>query len=243
MMDTLRQRLHWILRMALLLFILASVAFLSAILAMRFAIHGREVTVPDVVARTETEAGQLLRGRGIGITVEDRVYSSLPVDEVVRQSPPPNVRVKIGEYAHVVLSLGPQRVTIPVLRDRSLRAARIELLRGGMQVGEISSAYLPLPGPDTVIRQDPAPGRTNVTGPRVDLLVSLGERPPAYVMPNLRGLSLDGAEARLKSAGFKVSDISLASVPGLTHGTVAGQRPVQGQKLQPGAKIELEVAE
>ncbi|HWG58770.1 MAG TPA: PASTA domain-containing protein [Candidatus Acidoferrales bacterium] len=243
MSESLRERLHWIMRMALLLFILASVAFLSAILAMRFAIQGREVTVPDVVGRNAIEARQILQGRGIGITVEDRVYSAQPVDDVVRQSPPPNMRVKIGEYAHVVLSLGPQRVTIPVLHDRSLRSARIELLRGGMQVGEISSAYLPLPGPDLVLQQDPAAGEANATSPRVNLLVSLGSRPAAYVMPDLRGLPLAEAEAKLRPDGFKSFSINLATVPGVAHGIVAGQKPGQGQKLQTGANIELEVAE
>jgi hypothetical protein len=38
---TLRDRLQWIFRMALLAFILTSVAFLSALTAMRFAIQGR----------------------------------------------------------------------------------------------------------------------------------------------------------------------------------------------------------
>ena len=41
---TLRERLEWVSRMSLLVFILASAAFLSAITAMRVAIHGREVT-------------------------------------------------------------------------------------------------------------------------------------------------------------------------------------------------------
>lgn len=243
MPENLRERLHWIVRMSVLLFILASVAFLSAITAMRFAIEGREVTVPDVVGRNEIEARHILQGRGIGITIEDRVFSSMPADEVVRQSPPPNMRVKLGEYAHVVLSLGPQRVTIPLLNDKSLRAARIELLRRGMQVGEISSAYLPLPGPDTVIQQDPAPGQTDVTGPRVNLLVSLGQRPPAYVMPDLEGIPLDDAEGKLKPVGFKVSSIALAAVPGAVRGTVTGQKPARGQELQVGTSVELTVAE
>ena len=46
-----RKRLQWISRMALLLFILASVAFLSALVAMRFAIQGRDVSMPDVVGK------------------------------------------------------------------------------------------------------------------------------------------------------------------------------------------------
>jgi hypothetical protein len=48
---TFRERLEWIFRMALMLFILASVAFLSALLAVRFTIQGREVAVPDVVGK------------------------------------------------------------------------------------------------------------------------------------------------------------------------------------------------
>ncbi len=126
---TLRDRLQWLFRMALMLFILMSVAFLSALTAMRFAIHGREVVMPDVVGKKNLDAQQILRGRGVSMKVEDRIYSLLPLDQVVRQSPPPNMKVKLGQYAHVVLSLGPQKVTIPPVGGRSVRLARIELLR------------------------------------------------------------------------------------------------------------------
>ena len=34
--------------------------------------------------------------------VEDRIYSKLPVDAVIRQSPPPNMSVKLGQDAYVV---------------------------------------------------------------------------------------------------------------------------------------------
>src|SRR5437016_2831802 len=43
---TLGERLEWLGRLTLLVFILASAACLSAITAMRIAIHGREVTMP-----------------------------------------------------------------------------------------------------------------------------------------------------------------------------------------------------
>src|ERR1700740_2482844 len=98
------ERMQWLLRIALMLFVLASVAFLSALTAMRFAIQGREVAMPDVVGMKAIAAQQTLQGRGIGMRVEDRIYSTLPVDSVVRQSPPATMRVKIGQYAHVVLS-------------------------------------------------------------------------------------------------------------------------------------------
>ena len=73
---TFRERLEWIFRLALLAFVLASVAFLSALTAMRFAIQGREVTMPDVVGKKAIEAQQMLQGRGLGMKVEDRRTSS-----------------------------------------------------------------------------------------------------------------------------------------------------------------------
>jgi beta-lactam-binding protein with PASTA domain len=239
----LRERLQWIFRMALLLFILSSVAFLSALTAMRFAVQGREVPMPDVVGKGALPAQQILHGRGVGMKVEDRIFSNLPVDTVVRQSPPPNMRVKTGQSAHVVLSLGPQKVTIPQLQDRSLRAAQVELLRGGMQLGEVSSAYLPSDVADTVTGQDPAPGNTEVTGPHVNLLVTLGPRPAAYVMPELIGLPIAEAQAKLGSAGLRLSKLTPQPAPDATAGTIVAQTPARGQRVDSSSTIELQVAE
>src|SRR5579863_9572357 len=237
--------------MALLLFILSSVAFLSALTAMRFAIQGREVAMPDVVGTGSAQARQILQGRRLGMKVEDRIYSNLPIDAVVRQSPPPTTHVKTGQDAHVVLSLGPQRVTIPALKDDSLRAAQVELLRGGMQLGEVSSAYLTSSAEpaateseeDTVLQQDPAPGTTDVTGPHVNLLVSLGQRPPAFVMPALDGLSTAEAESKLNSAGLRVSKLTSTPTLGAAPGTVIAQVPARGQRVDKSAAIELQIAQ
>jgi len=240
---TLRERLEWIFRMALLLFILSSVAFLSALTAMRFAIQGREVTMPDVVGTSAKHAQQVLQGRSLGMKIEDRVYSALPVDSVVRQSPPPNMQVKTGQYAHVVVSLGPQKVSIPQVKDLSLRAAQVELLRSGMQLGEVSSLYLPGSAVDTVTLQDPAPGTTDVQSPHVNLLVSLGQRPPAFVMPELEGLPIAEATSKLSAAGLKVAKVTAESASDQAAGTVVAQVPARGQRVDANSTIELEVAQ
>jgi eukaryotic-like serine/threonine-protein kinase len=240
---TLRERLEWVVRMALLLFILSSVAFLSALTVMRFAIQGREVTMPNVVGTEARQAEQALGSRSLGMKVEDRVYSNLAVDAVVRQSPPPATRVKTGQYAHVVLSLGPRSASIPEVQDLSPRAAQVELLRSGMQVGEISSVYLPDTLPDTVIEQDPAPGTTGVQSPHVDLLVTLGPRPPAFAMPDLSGLTLAQAESKLGAAGLKNTKVTPVTTLGATVGTIIGQMPSRGQRIDDKATVELQVAE
>jgi len=140
---TLRERLEWVSRMSLLVFILASAAFLSAITAMRVAIHGREVTMPNLVGKNVTEASPLLRSRGLVLRVADRVYSDLPANVVVRQTPTAGLLMKVSQQAHVVLSLGQRQLSIPRLEGTTLRISRIEMLREGLQIGEVSNITLP----------------------------------------------------------------------------------------------------
>src|SRR5215813_7030909 len=183
-----REKLEALGQTALLIFILASAAFLSAITAMRIAIHGREVTMPNLVGKNVGEANSMLRSRGLVLRVADRVYSDSPINIVVRQTPPAGLLMKMSQQAHVVLSLGQRQLEIPLLEGDSLRVSRIELLRTGLQVGEVSSVTMPNVPADSVVMQSPRPGAGAAT-PRVDVLVSQGAREPAYVMPHLVGMN------------------------------------------------------
>ncbi len=240
---TFRERLESLSRMALLVFILAATAFLSMITAMRFAIQGREVEVPNVVGRKASDAQAALAGRQLGIRIADRIYSDLPVDYVVRQSPPAGMKVKVQQHVQIVLSLGQQRVAIPALEGKSLRAARIELLRPGLQLGELSNCYLSDFPTDAVVQQSPPPGRTDAVHPRVDLLVSLGAREPAYVMPELVGLPQTEAQRRLAAAGLHVVKITFLPSPATPRGSVVAQTPRRGVRIAAGGSVELDVAE
>ena len=83
-----RAWLEWLMRVCLLVFVLAAAAFLSAVMAMRFAIQGREVDMPNLAGKTSADVQQLLAARGLQLKIADRIYSDLPVNTVVRQSPP-----------------------------------------------------------------------------------------------------------------------------------------------------------
>jgi beta-lactam-binding protein with PASTA domain len=237
---TLRERLEWVSRMALLVFILAAAAFLSAITAMRIAIHGREVNMPNLVGKNVAEANGLLRTRGLVLRVADRIYSELPINIVVRQSPPPGMLMKVSQQAHVVLSLGQRQLQIPLLEGNSLRASRIELLRAGLQVGEVSGISTPDQPADTVMLQTPRPGAGAAT-PRVDVLVSAGARDVAYVMPHLVGLNEVDAQHRLDVAGLR-RKVNYVSAPQWPHGAVIDQTPLSGQRIPGSVTIDLTVA-
>src|SRR6267378_193599 len=196
---TLRERIEWLLRMCLLVFVLAAAAFLSGVMAMRFAIQGREVDMPNLVGKKSADVQALLSSRGLQLKIADRIYSEFPANTVVRQSPPAGEHMKVSQDAHVVLSLGPQNVTIPELEGESVRVARIQLLQAGLQLGEVTSISAPAAFSDGVLQQSPPPG-ARAASPRVDLLIAVTAPPPAYVMPWLVGMPLPDADHLLSSA-------------------------------------------
>jgi serine/threonine-protein kinase len=239
--KTFRERLEWAFRTALLVFILGAAAFLSAVTAIRFAIRGSEVAMPDVVGKSTADATSLLASKKLEIKIADRVFDNLPAGDVVRQSPPAGEMMKVGQDVHVVLSLGANTVSIPQVTDESLRAAEIELLRAGLQPGEISVCYLPGLPADAIIQQNPAPGMQAVS-PRVDLLVSEGDRPVSYIMPSLVGLAETDASREIEAAGLKIGALNVVAASPAPKDTVVAETPVAGSLLTPDMAINLDIA-
>src|SRR6059058_5673572 len=234
---TLKERLEWLTRMTLLVFILASAAFLSAITAMRIAIHGREVTMPNLVGKNVSEASKMLQSRGLVLRVADRIYSDQAINVVLRQTPTAGLLMKVSQQAHVVLSLGKRELQIPLLEGNSLRASRVELLRQGLQVGEVSAVSMPDISADAIVLQNPKPGAGAAT-PRVDVLISQGPRETSYVMPHLVGLTETDAQRRLDAAQMR-RKVNYVSAPQWPHGAVIDQTPMAGAKISASATIEL----
>src|SRR5438105_2873223 len=238
---TLKERLEWLTRMTLLVFILASAAFLSAITAMRIAIHGREVGTPNLVGKNVGDVTSELRSRGLVLRGADRVYSEQAINTVVRQTPPPGLLMKVSQQAHVVLSLGQRQLQIPSIEGNSLRVSRIELLRGSLQVGEVSNLEMPDQAADTVVMQNPRPGAGAAT-PRVDVLVSAGPHENSFVMPHLVGMNEEEAQRRLEASGIK-RRVNGVSAPQWPHGTVIDQSPLAGTRLSASTQVELTTAD
>jgi hypothetical protein len=152
------------------------VALVSAFIAMRLAIHGREVKVPNLTGLTLAEAGHLTSSLGLSLNLENRFYSpTTPPDHVLAQFPAPGSTVRREWPVRVTESLGPQEVSIPNVLGQSERTASINIRRLALDLGVV--ARIPSPGPGGVIlAQTPSPNATGVDRPRVSLLLS--EVPP-----------------------------------------------------------------
>jgi len=204
-------RMKSAIRFALLALVLVIVAMVSALTAMRFAIHGQEVAVPPVVGLAPMDAERKLAALGLQIAIERQYYSpQIPEGKVMSQLPLPGTRVRHGWQVRVAQSLGPTRVTIPDVTGESEHAAELNIRRRGLEVTSMATVQtLGIPA-DQVLAQSPTANATQVVAPKISLLVTAAAEPQAFVMPSFVGQALGSASRTLQDAGFRLGNVSVA---------------------------------
>ncbi len=237
--------------------VLVAVALMSALTAMRFAIHGQEVQIPAIVGMTPIEAERALTGMGLQLEVERQYYSpQIAEGRIMSQLPMPGTKVRRGWQVRVAQSMGPQRVAIPDVTKQSERAAEWTLRRRGLDLASVAQMQLVGVPADQVLAQSPPANANQVAAPRTSLLVTIAADEPAYVMPSFVGQPLGGVSRTLQDAGFKLGNVSMAAsaaAPGNAPSSFSSppqpspasiivvQAPAAGQKVLAGTTVNLEV--
>lgn len=239
-------------RLVLLALMLLVVALVSALTAMRLAIHGSEVAVPDLVGKTPAEAQRIAELTQLQVAVERQYYSAaVPEGKVLSQLPPAGTQVRRGWQIRLAESLGPQRVEIPNVLGQSERAADINIRRRGLDVGAIARLQLLGAPADQVLAQAPPPNASGVSAPKISLLVAEAPSPQAFIMPNFMGQPLGSVTLALQDAGLRLGVVTLAGQAGSpatittpqasSAGIIVSQTPAAGEKVTVGAVVNFEV--
>lgn len=248
-----------VIRLVLLALVLMTVALLSALTAMKIAIHGQEVAVPRLVGMSSAEAERAASGAGLQVVIERQYYSvDVPEGRVISQLPPPEVKVRRGWQVRVAQSLGPQRISIPDVVGQSERAAELNLRRRGLDIESVAQIELAGSLPDRVVSQNPPANASDVAAPRISLLVTTAGEGTSFVMPSFQGQPLGSAALTLRDAGLRVGDVTVAisatelaspmlptpvaTSPEATPASIiVSQSPAAGQKVVAGAAVSFQV--
>jgi len=240
---SLRDRLRTLFRLFALFTVMVAVALVSAITTIRLTIHGHQVTTPNLVGVPLENAQRITSGMGLDVKVEDKLFSDqYPADQIVSQVPPRGTRVKLGQHIHVLVSLGPPRVKVPELVGDTVRAAQITAVQRGLTVGEVATVHWPGSPDDYVVAQDPPPAKAEVKSPAVNLLVSLGDPPAAFMCPNFAGQPLAEARRVLEKAGYKIGQVVPVPTTAAAADTILSQTPPAGSKVDPDTVFVFQVA-
>jgi eukaryotic-like serine/threonine-protein kinase len=202
---------------------------LFAGLALRIALHGREVSIPDLAGLTVAQASEAALHSGLDLNIENKFYSrTVPAGRILSQAPAAGSRVRRGWQVRVTESLGPQQVTIPDVVGEPVREASLDLRKASLDLGTL--AHVDAPGDtDMVLSQTPPPD-AGVDQPRVNLLLSQqgAGASDAFVMPSFVGMSWPSANRAAIALGLRVA--ALGEMAPVVQAAPETTPPASGQQ-------------
>ncbi|HEX4835193.1 MAG TPA: Stk1 family PASTA domain-containing Ser/Thr kinase [bacterium] len=200
-----------------------------------------EVTVPEFVGRTLTDAQVLARQDHLSVQVIQQTYSTtVPAGSVLAQDPPAGRTVKVNRVIGLTTSLGAEMVQVPDVRRHSLEDARFAIDQARLVVGEIRETYDQTVPSGYILLQDPAPGAAVARGEAVNLTVSKGQQ--TLILPDLVGRSLDEARRMLQDLGVTLRDVQQVPRADVAPGQVVAMAPPAGTRIQHGDAVSVTIA-
>lgn len=200
------------------------------------------VVVPRLVEKDVVYVLKMLTDLGLNTKVGGSEYSSdVPMNHVIFQEPAPGAEIKKGRDVKIIISKGASSVWMPNIRGLSVQQGRIILEENGLCLGKRSLIFSRNLKKDQIIAQVPEPGRTVNKGYCIDLLVSLGERPNAYIMPDLSGRKLEDAILIIEQNNLLLGDVAPVFKKGKPLNRVVHQEPAGGYRVMERTSVNLEV--
>lgn len=222
--------------------VLLVAGFLSCLTAMRFAIRGNEVSVPNVAGKSLPEGTRVLNAYSLRTKLDSPRYDAhVPKDQILAQNPAANSKLKRNSQVRVVMSLGAKRISVPNLEGQSLRAAQIVVLQRGLTLGVVAAIASEVEEKDRIAAQCPPAEVGFAQSLAMNLLVSTGRKQREYLMPDLTGQNSDEVVGQFASLGLKLGSVNYQSVSGVAKGAVLKQSPPPGSKVTEGSSVDFEV--
>ena len=222
--------------------ILLVAGFLSCLTAMRLAIRGNEVSVPNVAGKSLPEGTRVLNAYSLRMKVDSPRYDEhVPKDQILAQNPVANAKLKRNSQVRVVMSLGAKKISVPNLEGQSLRAAQIVVLQRGLTLGVVAAIPSETDERDRIAAQSPPAEVGFAQSLVMNLLVSTGRNQREYLMPDLSGQNSDEVVGEFASLGLKLGSVNYQSVPGVPKGAILKQSPQPGAKIAEDGTVDFEV--
>ncbi|HYM68298.1 MAG TPA: PASTA domain-containing protein [bacterium] len=200
-----------------------------------------EVPTPDLVGRSLQDAQGTAREDHLGVQVVQQSHSAtVPAGAVISQDPPPGQTVKVNRVIGLTTSLGPEMVSVPDVRRRSLEEARFAVEQSLLTVGELRETYDQTVPSGFILVQDPAPGASVARGALINLTISKGQQ--VLVLPDLVGRSLDDARRILQDLGVTLRNVTQVPRDDLPPGQVIAMIPAAGTQIRHGDAVEVTIA-
>ncbi len=192
----------------------------------------RMTVVPQVVGILEEDAIKALEDAGFAIGSKERVYSDVaPAGEVLSTDPAADETVRHDSAINLVISDGPQPITMPDIIGKSESEARAVLDEYKLNV-IIENGRSADVARGEVYQSDPAPGSGTTRTATVTIWVSVGK--PIVTVPQFLLDTVSEARAEAISLGLEPK-----FRPAIGGGACDDDAQVLSQDPQGGTQVEM----
>lgn len=139
--------------------------------------QGELTTVPDVTGLPQDKAEESIRKRNLTPNVVTVADEETAKGYVTGTNPSKNTEVKPGTEVTIYVSSGPaEGIAVPAVIDKTLEAAKADIIAAGLTVGEVTAQDDSDKAENLVIETNPLPGVKVASGTKVDIIYSSGKQ-------------------------------------------------------------------
>lgn len=220
-----------------------AVALIGAVIAFKALLYVPEITVPNLLGRSEEEAQKIVVDLGLKYDVADRKYSDeYDEGQVMEQSVAEGTKLKENYPLQVVVSMGIKDITVPNLVGKYAIEAGIILADAGLTEGKVTEEYSEKFGAGQIMEQYPTADKPADAKDAVDYTVSLGPKVTYVKMPDLSNLALETAKLLIVQNGLAVGEVTEEASDTVAAGLVMRQSVTPGQEVEQGTSIWMTVS-
>lgn len=203
--------------------------------------NGRYATVPRLNGLTAQAAEAQLESEGLSAEFADEEFSEIvKAGQVISSDPEQGAEIRSGGTVTLVLSKGPERYDVPNVVGAELDAAKDQIKKRNLKVGDITPKYSDSVDKGLVISATPKPGSSLRVDTAVDLVVSKGPAPVS--VPNVVGDSVDSARSQVEEFDLQLSQGDQEYDNKVPAGAIISQSPASGALVAPGSTISVVVS-
>ena len=188
---------------------------------------GRYTSTPGVINLPVNAAEAKLDKAGLELDVADEEFSeTVTAGSVISTDPEGGDRVVEGGTVEAVVSLGPERYAVPVLRGKTLAEVESLLEDRNLTLGTVTEVWSQQVKEGKVVSSTPRAGAE--LRPDAGVAVNLSKGPEPIKIPDLTGRSSERAQSKLSELGFEVN-VTEEHSDTVAEGRVIEQDPDSGK--------------
>ena len=136
------------------------------------------IITPNLLNMSLENANKVINNLELKLVISDRHDPDVEKNHVISQSPSEGTELKKGDTVTIVISLGPEELSVPTLIGFTLKDAEAILKEKGLVLGTKNYSYSEIYKEGTVIDQNPVAGLGSVKkGDAINVVISKGQKP------------------------------------------------------------------